>query len=250
MTKTLNRSRRNPSFMKLLFSDFSKKLLIPPKFARLHPGTLPKKCTLKPTGTQSSWPVRTILIDNHLYFKEGWKAFAKHHSLQHGDMLVFRYAQDSEFYVDMFDNTCCLREPVATSPALILPGQENKNDPETAADELILNSEFPSFKRTMQLTNVRSNGYLQIPLQFGRMYMKKITNYTSKLVSLDKGWVVHLLRGDKRVFKKGWSNFVKENSLELDDVCVFQLINAKDNTFEVTIFKKPGNEQGTLGSVL
>lgn len=211
--------------------------LIPPKFVMLHRGTLPKKCTLKPTGSQSSWPVKTKLIDTHLYFTKGWKAFAQHHSLQYGDMLIFRYAQDSEFYVDMFDKSCCLREPVTTNTSLTLPRQGNKDDPETAADHLILTLKLPSFKKTMRKAYVRSNGYLPIPLEFSRTYMKE-TYYSSKLVALDKVWIIELSRDDKRIFLKNWSNFAKENSLELGDVCVFQLINANDNTFEVTIFKK------------
>lgn len=90
---------------------------------RLHLGTLPNNCTLKPSGTQSSWPVRTKLIGNYLYFTKGWKAFAQHYSLQYGSMLIFRYAQDSEFYVDMFDKSCCSREFVTTSTALMLPSK-------------------------------------------------------------------------------------------------------------------------------
>ncbi|KAK1366082.1 hypothetical protein POM88_041710 [Heracleum sosnowskyi] len=156
----VDRSKKNPSFMKLLINDFTKKLLIPPKFVRLHRETLPKKCTLKPTGTQSSWPVRTKLIDNHLYFTKGWKAFAQQYSLQYGNMLIFRYDQDSEFYVDMFDNSGCSRELVTTNTAPMLPRQEKKDDPGTAADQLILTSKFPSFKRTIKKSHMKSTGYV------------------------------------------------------------------------------------------
>lgn len=239
MTRMLDRSRKNPSFMKLLINDFTKKLLIPPKFVRLHRGTLPKKCALKPTGTQSSWPVTTKLIGDHLYFKKGWNAFAQHYSLQYGNMLIFRYAQDSEFYVDMFDNSGCSRDLVTTNTALMLPRQEKKDDPETAADQLILTLKFPSFKRTNQKSYVNGTGYLPISREFAQTYMKESTKSTSKLVFLDKVWNVKLWRGGKRIHLKDWSNFAKENSMELGDVCVFQLMDAKDNTFEVTIFRKP-----------
>ncbi|XP_074377325.1 B3 domain-containing protein LOC_Os12g40080-like [Apium graveolens] len=255
MTRMLDRSRRNPSFMKLLINDFCKKLLIPPKFVRLHPGTLPKDCTLKPTGTQRSWPVRTKLIDNHLFFKKGWKEFAQHYSLQYGNMLIFRYAQDSEFYVDIFDNSSCSRELVSINTAPVLPRQDKKNDPETAADQLILTLKFPSFKRTNLKSYVKRTGYLThthvhrlqvneyillqpIPREFTQTYMKESTNSYVKLLFLDKFWIVKLWRGGRRIHIKDWSNFAKENSLELGDVCVFQLIDAKDHTFEVAIFRK------------
>ncbi|KAK1360720.1 hypothetical protein POM88_045194 [Heracleum sosnowskyi] len=45
-------------------------VLIPPKFVRLHRGTLARKCILRPTGTQDSWPVRTKQINNLLYFNK------------------------------------------------------------------------------------------------------------------------------------------------------------------------------------
>lgn len=204
---------------------------------RLHHGTLPKKCTLKPIGTQSSWPVKTKLIGDHLYFKKGWKAFAQHYSLQYGNMLIFRYVQDSEFSVDMFDNSGCSRDLVTTNTALMLPRLEKKDDPEAAADQLILTSKFPSFKRTNLKTHVKRTGYMPISREFAQTYMKESTKSSVKLVFLDKVWIVKLWRGVKRIHLTSWSKFAEENSLELGDVCVFQLIDAKDYTFEVTIFR-------------
>lgn len=78
----------------------------------LHRGTLGRKCILRPTGTQDAWSVSTKQINNLLYFKEGWNEFADHHSLGFGDLLVFRYAGDCEFHVDMFDKSCCFKDPV------------------------------------------------------------------------------------------------------------------------------------------
>ena len=67
---------------------------------------------IRPTGTRDSWRVRTKQINNSLYFKKGWKKFARHHLLGFGDLLVFRYAQDCEFHVDIFDKSCCHKDPV------------------------------------------------------------------------------------------------------------------------------------------
>lgn len=68
--------------------------------------------------------------------------------------------------------------------------------------------------------------------------MKESTKSTLKLVFLDKVWIVKLWRFGRRIQIKEWANFAKENSLELGDVCVLQLMDAKDNTFKVTIFRK------------
>lgn len=77
-----------------------------------------------------------------------------------------------------------------------------------------------------------------ISREFAQTYMKESTESSVKLVFLDKVWIVKLWRGVKRIHLTSWSKFAEENSLELGDVCVFQLIDAKDYTFEVTIFRK------------
>ena len=79
----------------------------------LHRETLGKECVLWPTHTSDSWRVRTKCIDDELYFKKGWKKFAKHHSLQFGDMLIFRHVQNSEFDVDVVDKSCIPRKTLA-----------------------------------------------------------------------------------------------------------------------------------------
>ncbi|KAK1373356.1 hypothetical protein POM88_029549 [Heracleum sosnowskyi] len=162
---------RKPSFMKILVEHLPNKLLIPPKFVRLHRGTLARKFILRPTGTQDSWPVRTKQINNLLYFNKGWKKFAQHHTLGYGDLLIFLYAQDREFYVDMFDKSCCNKEPITSQNVgsqkesiPILPNQEKKADLKTqamnAAKEFMASSEFPTFNRIMKSAYMRFGGFM------------------------------------------------------------------------------------------
>ncbi|KAK1383365.1 hypothetical protein POM88_021100 [Heracleum sosnowskyi] len=239
---------RKPSFMKILVGDFSDKLMIPPKFVRLHRGTLPRKCRLRPSHTQDSWRVRTKQIDNFLYFSKGWRKFARYQSLESGDLLVFRYAQDSEFCVDMFDKSCCSKEPVtsqnvnsgrATSPAVV-SCKEKAVNPKTpapnTAEELMASSEFPTFHMIMRPIYVKSGGYLHMPLDFTTMHLEDSTREV-KIEVPDKTWTIGIARdGCSRRLTRGWGQIVREKALKVDDVCVFQLTNAKDYTLKLTIF--------------
>ncbi|KAK1369528.1 hypothetical protein POM88_035626 [Heracleum sosnowskyi] len=217
---------RKPSFLQILVKDFSKKLLVPSKFVRLHRGTLARKCILRPSGTQDSWPVKTKQINNLLYFKKGWEKFAQHHSLGFGDLLVFRYAQDCEFYVDMFDKSCCC--------------QEKESNPKTAAleaaEDFMASSEFPTFNKIMQSTYVGVHGYMPLKPDFAKMHLKDGRREVKIEVS-GKTWTVRVrkVRSSYR-FSTGWTHLATELALKVDDACVFELVDAEDYTLKLSIF--------------
>ncbi|KAK1373360.1 hypothetical protein POM88_029553 [Heracleum sosnowskyi] len=216
---------RKPSFMQILLKDFSNKLLIPPKFVRLHRTTLARNCILRPTGTQDSWRVRTKQINNLLYFNEGWEKFAQHHTLGFGDFLVFRYAQDCEFYVDMFDKSCCNKEPLTshnvgslkdTTP--ILPSQEKKANLKTpaidAAEELMASSKFPAFKKVMQRVDLKAGRYLPVVSDFAKTHLKGNIREVRIEVS-GKTWTVGVAReGCSCRLSRCWGYLAKEHALK------------------------------------
>ncbi|KAL1811661.1 hypothetical protein ACET3Z_021726 [Daucus carota] len=229
---------RKPAFSKILVKDFSKKLMIPSKFVRLHRGTLARKCVLRPTGTQDAWCVKTKQINDSLYFKKGWKKFARHYSLGFGDLLVFRYAQDCEFYVDMFDQSCCLKELAVTSHNVESRKQTNSGREEALdkAEKLMSSSKFPAFLKIMQWAYVRPGGYLPLTTDFARKYFKDSTREVKIEVS-GKTWTAGV-RKDCSTYRltRCWSYLVTEQALEVGDVCVFELINTEDYTLKLTIF--------------
>ena len=70
--------------------------------------------------------------------------------------------------------------------------------------------------------------------------MKDYSGYVKIRLSESKAWMIKVLRqasGGRTLLSAGWSNLARENSLQVNDVCVFQLINTKDYTFQLTIFK-------------
>ncbi|XP_074343469.1 B3 domain-containing protein Os03g0212300-like [Apium graveolens] len=242
---------RKPSFMKILVKDFSTKLMIPPQFVKLHRGTLARRCTLRPSGTADSWRVRTKLMNNLLYFKKGWKKFAQHHSLGFGDLLVFRHAQDCEFHVDIFDKSCCCKDPVTSQNVesqkdndsiLTSTGLEKNLDPKTpaleAAEDFMASSEFPTFNRIMQPSYVGlHHGYMLIKPDFAKLHIKDRTREVKIEIS-GKTWTVRLRKhGSSHNLSACWTQLARENALKVGDVCVFELINAKDHTLKLSIFR-------------
>ncbi|KAL8124823.1 hypothetical protein AgCh_012468 [Apium graveolens] len=162
--------------------------MIPRKYVSLHgETTLGKKCVLWPTHTRYSWPVKTKKIDNELYFKKGWKVFAKDHSLKYGDLLIFRHVRNSEFDVDVLDISGTPREPVvfenvqrSRNSSRAQPGQTGRQkrnivqtEALTAAESLISSSEFPCFKVIMKPAYLKPGGYLYVPEHYAKVHLKE-----------------------------------------------------------------------------
>lgn len=234
--------------------------MIPRKYVSLHRETLGRKCVLRPTHAHDSWRVKTKKIDNELYFKKGWKAFAKDHSLKYGDLLIFRHVRNFEFDVDVLDMSATPREPVAfeseqrfRNAARVQPrniGRQKRNITETAAltaaESLISCSEFPSFKVAMKPAYLKPGGYLYVPAHYAKKHMKDSPEIV-RIKSSDKVWMVNVPRRrpcEARTFlKAGWSDLVRESNLQEDDVCVFQLIRTEPYTLKLKIFTRTNAER-------
>ncbi|KAK1292368.1 hypothetical protein QJS10_CPB17g00633 [Acorus calamus] len=80
-------------------------LRIPPEFMnRIKNQSLRTASLMGPSG--NVW--RVTLIKG--FFKVGWKEFVTDHSLEHGDILIFKYDGDACFSVSIFDATACEKE--------------------------------------------------------------------------------------------------------------------------------------------
>ncbi|GLT39985.1 hypothetical protein SLA2020_141490 [Shorea laevis] len=78
---------------------------------------------------------------------------------------------------------------------------------------------------------------MHVPASFARACLTGAEFITLE-VSEGKRWRVRCLSGARGMkFSKGWPEFVWDNNLTDGDVCVFELINAKDFVLKVTIFR-------------
>ncbi|GAB4847038.1 hypothetical protein Ancab_026050 [Ancistrocladus abbreviatus] len=104
-----NRDPRLHEFFKVFIPHHSThRLLIPSAFQKHLQGFVPRKCTiLNPAG--QTWSVNLEKEGNNLFLKDGWQKFVKHHSLEIGNFLVFRYGGSSTFSVQLFGKNGCAK---------------------------------------------------------------------------------------------------------------------------------------------
>jgi B3 DNA binding domain len=56
------------------------------------------------------WQVELMQSKDDLNFESGWRDFVFDHSIQTGEILVFRYVEQGNFSVQLFDQSACEKE--------------------------------------------------------------------------------------------------------------------------------------------
>ncbi|KAJ4818971.1 B3 domain-containing protein [Rhynchospora pubera] len=99
------------SFFKVFFPDTSTvKLRIPPAFCQqIDTKAINGTASLRGQSGHK-WQVDLMQSKDDLYFESGWKDFVFDHSIQAGEILVFRYEGQSNFSVQVFDRSACEKE--------------------------------------------------------------------------------------------------------------------------------------------
>ncbi|XP_050107183.1 uncharacterized protein LOC126586359 isoform X6 [Malus sylvestris] len=98
-------------------------------------------------------------------------------------------------------------------------------------------SEYPSFPVAIQPAYIHSS-YLGLPYEFVRTHLNKQRSSNVILQILDGStWPVTFKYDATPRFQNGWSVFARENNLKVGDLCVFELVNHNELTFEVVFFR-------------
>ncbi|PHU10544.1 hypothetical protein BC332_22404 [Capsicum chinense] len=109
--------------------------------------------------------------------------------------------------------------------------------------------ENPHFMTTLGGYNVLRNHTLNIPADFVREYMPKTSGLIELQDSDGNKWNVRRIRRKMRmILSRGWSEFVRDNSLVVGDACVFELIKdlqAHKRMLKVHIFRSRVEENST-----
>ncbi|KAF8406369.1 hypothetical protein HHK36_008456 [Tetracentron sinense] len=95
-----------PSFFKVMIGDFTNKIRIPPAFMKNFNGMLPHESILR-SDTGRFWRVQMEVVDQDLFFQNGWPEFVKDHALEVGDFLIFWFLGNSTFDVRIYGRTGC-----------------------------------------------------------------------------------------------------------------------------------------------
>lgn len=196
-------------------------------------------------------------------------------SLEFGDFLVFYYCGNAQFYVKIYGKNGCPKEvskPTREIDRCITDAQDNQmilrrkskrlaqgaNRGEFAQRKFCSNfslaiqaisnrayeeaskfvSKFPFFKVVMSRSYISGNTpNMHIPWSFHNRYVEK-DRQDVILVTSDRSWPVKVSKTDKATtLMRGWSTFCWDNTLEIDDVCVFELIEKNDFVLKVSIFR-------------
>ncbi|CAL5377268.1 unnamed protein product [Camellia sinensis] len=97
-------SNKSPIFYRMMGSSIlqDNKLRLPGKFVRKLGNVFPAVATLT-TPNGCAWKVGLKVIDDKVWFTEGWHEFVKHQSIRVGYLLVFIYMGNSNFSVNIYD---------------------------------------------------------------------------------------------------------------------------------------------------
>ncbi|KAJ4771470.1 B3 domain-containing protein [Rhynchospora pubera] len=88
------------------------------------------------------------------------------------------------------------------------------------------------------LSFASKNPYFRLPAQFSRMFLPRSkTEVVLRVSGNSNTWSVAYLAyaADRDQLSRGWSSFVRDNSLEEDDYCAFELVKSAE--FLVHIFR-------------
>ncbi|PIA56140.1 hypothetical protein AQUCO_00700471v1 [Aquilegia coerulea] len=262
-------------FCKIIHSNIIQDqcLILPLKFIQKFGNDVSNAAILK-VSDGKRWHVELRKTDSQIMFHNGWQEFVDYYSISTGHFLVFKYIGNSTFRVFIFDTTCSeigypnnvdnLKEPncgeeiedkrlcnshcdanginsskkqeeFAVIPSV--KGHSPTKTPVTRKSALVGKQKdgVRSFRVVIKASYL---GYLRIPTHFTKRYLTDSLRNLTLEVSEGHRWLVGciLYRGHGIRLSKGWKMFVKENSLKVGDVCVFEMI--KHALWKVHISRK------------
>ncbi|KAG4991287.1 hypothetical protein JHK87_024744 [Glycine soja] len=165
---------------------------------------------------------------------EGWQKFASENNLNVGDVCVFELIQKIQglcFKVSIYQGA---EEPIC-------PISQARTELSENANIVLLKCciVHPSTNWTGGTSSQRSSQH--VPMDFVR---KHLVNVKQKLMMIHfrkKLWPVRfVVRESSTVsgnLSTGWAWFVRENELQRGDVCIFELFNREDATFDAHVFR-------------
>ncbi|XP_073274810.1 B3 domain-containing transcription factor VRN1-like isoform X2 [Primulina huaijiensis] len=265
-----------PKFFKIVSNPGEHRLRLPPEFTRKYGHNLPDCVSLKvPNGLL--WKVELQIHSNHeAWLHRGWRLFEEYYSIQLGHLLLFKYVGKEHFEVHIFDTTATeiqysyydSLERNAEILAGKSMGRENQDvddiDEHSGGTELKQvqqrardgNNIFEAYTRASifmskkpiknlfsivvmhpsYVSNQRSA--LHIPPVFSKAILPVKVTSSILLVSEGKTWPVRYICGKKRAsLTSGWREFAGDNDLKVGDVCVFEVSNRINLTWDVIIFR-------------
>ncbi|KAG9455215.1 hypothetical protein H6P81_008119 [Aristolochia fimbriata] len=239
----------NPRFFQFIISQrMTKELRIPKTFEIHMEGKTSGIVSLKAPNT-NIWRVNLVENDQGLFLQKGWEGFVRDHSISIGDCLVFRYDGNMLFNVEILDKTTCAKEDaIYVKPsrgkgtvgdshhAKRKPGRQIPRctavtrDKERALREAMnFRTEKPIATVVMKKGYIENGHLLRLPVAFCRSSLPKVTQtmtlYDPRARAWETRYIYSVTRGyGSGLLSAGWKKFATANDLQMDDVCVFEVI--------------------------
>ncbi|KAF9608851.1 hypothetical protein IFM89_011889 [Coptis chinensis] len=113
---------------------------------------------------------------------------------------------------------------------------QNRERASKAAREFT--SEYPFCSVIMRASYVRNWLILRLPTRFAKKHLKEGSQHLTLKVSDGRTWPVMCTTVNQEYrIVKGWKEFVSDNHLEEDDICIFELVDKRHKILKVAIFR-------------
>ncbi|KAL0360771.1 UNVERIFIED_CONTAM: B3 domain-containing protein [Sesamum radiatum] len=232
-----------PNFLKVMkrFNiSGSYTLNVPYQFATEH---LPK-CKVKIVLRNlkgDSWTVNSIpttKVQTSHTFCGGWLSFVRDNNIDIGDICIFELVRKFELHVRILrvgkEGIVSHDEIHKRFGSLDKQGSHTKgcmsmkSAPEEKIAAQYFVSNYPHFVRVMKKFNVSGSYTLKIPYQFS---MEHLPNCKTEIVLHNLNgqcWTVNSIPTIKvqtlHTFCGGWMAFVRDNDIQMGDICIFELV--------------------------
>ncbi|TYH37966.1 hypothetical protein ES332_D12G077200v1 [Gossypium tomentosum] len=220
--------------------------------------------------------------DEKLHLQNGWREFAEHYLLEFGSFVVFRYEGNDRFHVLIFDKSASeIDYPytstedddgdgdgddhisvgvIAARPSVkteVLSCPQKLTDTEKAQAVQIASAfkstEHPVFMVLMRPSSLCYKYRMVIPLDFALKFLPKHNCNLTLCNSAGKTWPMMFYRNteSKKLSAQlygGWKTFVKDNRINVGDICVFELIRQPEILMKVQIYPAAKNASNACRS--
>ncbi|XP_047312794.1 B3 domain-containing transcription factor VRN1-like [Impatiens glandulifera] len=220
----------------LIRKSYMSELYLPARFTKEHFRTKPKTAILCKSDKRT-WKVKWFCRSDRE--KQGfvWGSFTKDNNLKEGDacvfeliknclepllkVTIFRKFEDHYIYTNM-ELCTALERAKAFKP------------------------NHPSVIIKVKQSYLYGNCGLCMPRKFSREYLNRHVKMVRLMVrECSKKWDVSCSQLSTRegVFYLNWRQFAKDNNLEIEDVCVFTVIDKIKPIWEVVVFRAAGGDE-------
>ncbi|KAL5714395.1 hypothetical protein ACHQM5_016362 [Ranunculus cassubicifolius] len=222
-------------FFKVMHGDFRQKLKIPTDFVHyIRENSTETAILVSPR--ESTWKVKvTTSTDGGLCMEDGWGNFARAHSLNLGEFLLFQYNGKMNFSVRIFSVSAVERDNGVQQVTKCEVSKRRGKPKKSVA----FKSEFPYCLVEVKPYNLTFPCQLNVPIAFARAYLPcDSTNVTLKTLEGETWSVKYYTTPTAHRFLKGWKEFAFDNNLKGGDICVFELVDAPRGKIQVHFFPK------------